>query len=143
MKVILINPPSLFLNIPNAYPPTGLMYLGAALESRGIEVSIVDLCDDKDWAGTVGRLDGDVFGVTSVTPNYKSAGKIIEMLPEDSVKMIGGAHSSALPNETFEDLNCHVLTGEGEDIIAEMINGGKPRIWEGGLVDVNKYSLPA
>jgi radical SAM superfamily enzyme YgiQ (UPF0313 family) len=142
-EISLINPPSPYLNIPNAYPPTGLMYLGAALESRGFDVRIIDLCDDTDWVEATKKLEGRVFGVTSVTPNYLTAKRIIELLPTDAIKMIGGPHPSALPREVFEDLGCHVLVGEGEDTIADMIIEKEPRIWNGGLVDVNKFPIPA
>jgi len=142
-EVCLINPPSLFLNIPNAYPPTGLMYLGTALESNGFKVKIVDLCNDKNWKKTVGNLEGDIFGVTCVTSNYNSAKKIINLLPKKAIKIIGGSHPSALPKETFKDANCHVVIGEGEDIITKIIKEKKPKIWNGGLIDVNKYPIPA
>ncbi|MEW5936997.1 MAG: radical SAM protein [Candidatus Thermoplasmatota archaeon] len=143
MRVVLINPPSLFLNIPNAYPPTGLLYLGAALEAKGAEVEIVDLCDDPNWEQTVKGLGGNIFGVTCVTPNYNSAKKIINLLPEDSIKMIGGAHATALPQETFKDLKCHVIAGEGEEMIYDVAQDEVPKLWNCGLVDVNKYPIPA
>ena len=143
IEVNLINPPSLFLNIPNAYPPIGLMYLGASLEYHGFKVKIIDLCDDKNWENTVKNLVGDVFGLTCVTSNYNAAKNIINLLPKDSIKIIGGPHATALPMETFKDVKCHLVVGEGENVISGIFQEKTPRIWNGGLIDVNKYPIPA
>jgi len=43
MKVILINPPSHYLTNDKAYPPTGLMYIAASIESMGHEAVIADI----------------------------------------------------------------------------------------------------
>jgi len=43
MQVLLVNPDSPFLIDPAAFPPLGLLYLGAALEANDVDVRVVDL----------------------------------------------------------------------------------------------------
>ena len=52
-RIVLINPPSPFLENDAAYPPSGLLYLAAAIEQAGAEVAVVDLAGNRDWPALV------------------------------------------------------------------------------------------
>lgn len=148
MKVALINPPSPYLSNDAAYPPSGLMYVAAVIESLGHQVSIVDLTGGADWRKAVSELDADLFGITCVTPNFKIVQEIALLLPKDRPVIIGGVHPTFLPEDTLENVRCNaVVKGEAEVVIIELLNdlqrGGLKRVYEGGLVPVGAIPKPA
>lgn len=149
MKVILINSPSLFLADDRAQPPTGLMYLAASLEKNNYKVSIEDLAGRSDWEKRASELKADVFGVTCTTPNFSIVKRISEVLPENSLKIVGGAHPTFLSSETLSNTNFNVVVQrEGDEILPEIINYFEcgdhlDQIYDGGLVDIDNIPFPA
>ena len=149
MKVTLINPPSPYLDNDAAYPPTGLLYLAAAIENLGHSVSIVDLTGGGDWKQEIISLGSDLFGITCVTPNFGIVQKIASLLPPGIPIVIGGPHPTFLPEETLSNIQCDsVVRGEAEVVIAELLNDleetGEPkRIYHGGFVPTESIPKPA
>lgn len=148
MKVILINPPSPYLANDAAYPPSGLMYVTAALERIGHEPCIVDLTGGIDWEKKVSQLDADLFGITCVTPNFKIVQKIANLVPKDKPIIIGGVHPTFLPEDTLLNIRCNaVVMGEAEVVIKQIMEdlekGRLKRIYDGGLVGVKDIPKPA
>lgn len=148
MKVILINPPSPYLANDSAYPPSGLMYISASIESIGHDVSIVDLTGGIDWENEVSGLSADLFGITCVTPNFNTVQKIAEMLPQDKPLVIGGAHPTFLPEDTLSNIRCDaIVKGEGEIaikmILEDLGKGELKSIYDGGLVNIKDIPKPA
>lgn len=121
-EVTLINPPSPFLADDRACPPLGLLYVAASLERAGIGVRVLDLASDPDWESKVRAVDSPISGVGCVTPNYTWARRIAETLPPNTLKLVGGAHPSALPEETLADSAFDVVVaGEAEAVIADIV----------------------
>ncbi len=148
IKVILINPPSPYLVNDAAYPPSGLMYIAAVLEKIGHEPIIVDLSGGIDWRKKVGELDGDLFGITCVTPNFMIVKEIANLLPSDRPIIIGGVHPTFLPDDTLSNIRCNaVIKGEAEVVIKQvmedLMKGSLKKIYDGGLIPVAEIPKPA
>jgi radical SAM superfamily enzyme YgiQ (UPF0313 family) len=161
MLITLINPPSPYLEDDAAYPPSGLMYLAAAIEQLGYDAKIVDYAGEIYWGDTLPSLDGDVFGITCVTPNFDTVQCMTSVLPYDARIIIGGCHATFLPEIVYDSVLCDtVVTGEAEAVIGKVLadieNGPLQHEYDGGilnaediprrafhLVDMSKYrSIP-
>ena len=153
MKIVLINPPSSYLENDAAYPPMGLMYLATPLEKAGHEVEIFDLTATKNWRHKVLFVEADLVGITCVTPNYSIVEEIFYLLDEEIPKMVGGVH----PTHMHMILKDAILVrGEADSIItqiAEEVESGKYfHLYDGDsahcnihkparhLVDLHKYT---
>lgn len=148
MKITLINPPSLYLENDAAYPPSGLMYIGAALEGCGHEVEIVDLTGGHDWENIVRGLSADLFGITCVTPNFRIVGNIADILPRSVPVVVGGVHPTFLPDDTLNNIRCDaIVKGEAEltivKLVEDLARGELKRVYDGGLVPVESIPKPA
>lgn len=148
MRVALINPPSPYLANDAAYPPSGLLYVAAAIERIGHEVSVVDLTGGADWKEAVPRLEADLFGITCVTPNVPVAREISRLLPSGKPVIVGGVHPTYLPEDTRRNIRCDaVVRGESEavlaDLFADLARGELKPEYNGGLTPVEAIPKPA
>lgn len=131
MKILLINPPYRaeerygkdMAKFGPTNEPLGLAYLAGMLEKHGHKVQI--------WDGMVQELSdirqADVVGVTMLTPMYeqsKSMIKIIRQMYPDCRIVVGGAHPTALPQETMADIPeiDHVIPGDGEYLLLSLVD---------------------
>jgi len=147
-QVTLINPPSPYLANDASYPPMGLLYLGARLEELGHAVKIVDFTGGADWRKQVESLEGDVFGLPCVTPNFKIVQEISHLLPSDKPIIVGNVHATFLPEDILRNVRCDaVVKGESEVVIEKVMkdieNGTIQRVYDGGLVPVESIPKPA
>lgn len=135
MKVLLIN--------PNRYksppvPPIGLEYIAGALEERGHEAEIVDLCFSDSQYDDLGRavaaFTPDIVGVT-----VRNVDSVLYQTNEfflDEIRdiigylksryalrvVIGGTGISADPEGIREYLNAdYAVAGPGEDAVNELL----------------------
>lgn len=148
MNVLLINPPSPYLENDAAYPPSGLLYIAASLEALGYAVKVIDLAGQPLWEQQIAGLDADLFGITCVTPNFKIVQTIAQRLPKGKPIIIGGAHPTFLPNDVIEHIRCDaVVKGEAElvisQILADAVEGRLQRIYEGGCVPIEAICKPS
>jgi anaerobic magnesium-protoporphyrin IX monomethyl ester cyclase len=147
-RIVLINPPSLYLANDAAYPPSGLMYLAGVLETAGHEVTIMDLPGNPEWESAIPTLEGDLFGITCVTPNVNIVKKISMLLPPHKPVIIGGAHPTFLPEDTLEKIRCDaIVQGEGElailEVMEDLKQGSLKRFYKGGIVPIQAIPRPA
>lgn len=129
----------------NPLPPLGLGYLGAILETRGIEVKIVDALVEGWHNRTlidtstirvglsfeqieiiIRDFSPDIVGVNSLfTRQRKNAHRIYEAvkkIDKDIITITGGAHPTAMPELVMEDKNLdYLVLGEGEQTLVELI----------------------
>ena len=64
----------------------------------------------------------DIIGYSAMTANYPQAVKINRDIKNNRIKtVIGGAHSTAFPDQTLRDGFDIVVRGEGEKTIAEVV----------------------
>ena len=149
MKVILINPPSPYLDDDAAYPPSGLLYTAAAIERDGHTASILDFTGGVDWRSIVPTLDADLFGITCSTPNFPIVQDIVALLPPQIPIVVGGPHPTFLPNDTLDRISCSsVVVGESEDIVWKIIDdlesdGDLDSIYVGSNVITSRIPKPA
>ncbi len=111
-------------------PPLGLLYLASALESIGADVTIIDaepeVLSTEAIVEKVVASEPHYVGVTSTTPEFHEATDIIRYVKSCNpgiITMMGGAHVSALPEESLQD--CpeidYVVVGEGEESIKKIV----------------------
>lgn len=147
-RIILINPPSPYLENDAAYPPSGLLYVAGALESAGHSVSILDLTSHPDWRSELSALEGDLLGITCVTPNVPTVKEMIDLLPRGIPVVVGGPHPTFLPQETLAETGCQaVVRGEGEiailKVLEDLRQGTLQKVYDGGVVPASRIPLPA
>jgi anaerobic magnesium-protoporphyrin IX monomethyl ester cyclase len=130
MKILFVAPRS--YNPKQMYReyPLGVGFLGTLLKQNGHEVRVFDqnvegLEDDGLWR-LVSEFQPDVAGFSVITPNYPVARKQIRRLKQmhpDVWIMAGGIHATLFPDDLIADGADVVVTGEGEPVILELVNG--------------------
>lgn len=112
--IILINPPS--LNII----PIGLYLIAAVLKENGFKVVIIDGGTENVYKKLARYKDRILLcGITACTDTVASAYRVVEhiknQISQDIICVIGGPHTSALPEQTLaESLFDIAVEREGE-----------------------------
>jgi anaerobic magnesium-protoporphyrin IX monomethyl ester cyclase len=126
MKVAFVEPSTgneaLSFGWLNKMPMLGPLYLGTILKNRGHDVSIY--LERLSGAKHV-RDDVDILCITTMTPMIGRAYQIAQDFKKrnpDKKVIIGGTHASVLPEEAAKYAD-HVVVGESESIIADVIEG--------------------
>ncbi len=139
MKVMLVDPPTSHEQIYGDWdlskldtycPPLGLLYIAAFLRANSHTPFIVDVAA-RNWSITktveyIIDTDPAVVGITAKTINILNAVKISEALRERGYLrsiVLGGAHVTAVPEETLKLFNCfdYGVVGEGEITFLELL----------------------
>lgn len=125
--IIFIEPSGKKTNVFDNFmklPLTGSLYLGTILSNQGYEVKILNenlLSKEVDPF----ELIADVFCITSLTVSSVRAkllaSELKKLYPESKV-FVGGIHASLKPDE-FTDVADHVVIGEAEEIIIDLVDG--------------------
>ena len=146
MKITLVEPKTPFYNFYSALiqylPLMGPIYLGTILKNDGHEVAV---CNENMKALDFDRIkDSDVLCLsmmTSTAPRgYEIAQEFKRLNPEGRI-IIGGCHATFLPEEAAEYAD-HVVTGEGETVISDLVRyGSSDKIIAGSPVE-NLDDLP-
>ena len=139
MRILLIQPPYTIRKFTgrSCQPPLGLAYLASFLRSEH-EISILDSIAEgyndiekvdaefikfglpySQIKERIKRFLPNVVGVsclfTTQSENAHSICQIVKIVNKNIVTVLGGAHSSALPEEELQDKNVDfVVIGEGE-----------------------------
>jgi len=153
LKVTLISPPSPFLIDQKAFPPLGLLYVAGFLEHNGIDIIVADLADKETELENALEpyIDADLYGITSTSPQYPQALKILKILrrrnPEARI-VIGGAYPSSLPDKCIHDGFDFIVAGEGEEAMLQLIKNvdkkQTPGIVRSSYIqDLNTIPFPA
>ena len=148
-KVLLINPPfeqeeesvgksKSIRKVLNIVPPLGITYIAAVLEKMGIEARIIDCAVGVSFDELYKRIieeSPDVIGITSTTPSFVKAKTVAsfirEQLPATKI-LIGGAQSTALPNESMKTGLFDIgVIGEGELTVQELFRNYRNKTFEG------------
>lgn len=136
-KILLINPP---LSLEERYgkelkhfgghaEPLGLAYVAAAVRQDGCDVEIIDSPVQNYTAEMIAEKikceNTRIVGITMLTPMYGQVKKTVAAIKNISPGtfiVIGGAHGTALPEETLTDIkNDIVVIGEGENTFRELV----------------------
>ncbi|MDR4504164.1 MAG: B12-binding domain-containing radical SAM protein [Candidatus Scalindua sp.] len=132
MKTTLVSPPSPFLINQKAFPPLGILYLAGFLEDKGISINVADLANRESGLDTALEqyADAELYGITSTSPQYPQARKILKILRRLNPKApiaIGGAFPSSMPDRCIRDGFDFVIKGEGEEALFQLITGKEKR----------------
>lgn len=171
MKVMLILPP--FTQSRRAMKrcliPLGLAYMAAYLEQHGIIPKILDCIvegyetetshPDKPDLITYGLTDEEIrLRIEEFNPDFvgvsclistqsDNAHRVCKLAKEGNPEIqtiMGGAHPSAMPEIILRDPNVnHIVIGEGEQSILEIVKGKKKKIVKSPLLDINDLPWPA
>lgn len=147
-KVLLIQP-SAPMGAAGSYlvhEPLNLIALGTAVRDwTGGRVRILDF-QVTPFTGPAlfSLLDDfcpDLVGITAMTSQIKSAGKIASLIKEHAPKtyiVAGGQHPAALPRQTLEEFGGFdaVCIGEGERAFAALAKGEPPEKVKGLMIRV-------
>ena len=148
MSVLLINP----LNPVHgdSWPPLGLLYLAAALESAGFDVEVHDDCLGDELSPA---QHPHLIGITCTTPNFMAVKELVETCRRrwPGVPIIlGGPHISAIPEDGVALGASSVCIGDGEEAILQAAADARKGMllrWkyysEGYRVDANRWPIPA
>ena len=134
MKVVLINPNSgQAERIENeaAWPPLGLLYIGAVLQNAGHEVKVIDNArvqlPVEKVVERVKRVDPGVVGVSALTPTFKQGVKIATAIKAEipNVKIVFGNYHATFTYErllTKYPIVDYVVLSEGEYTFLELVD---------------------
>jgi radical SAM superfamily enzyme YgiQ (UPF0313 family) len=145
MKISFIEPKPFFPGWTFGYlkkiPLIGQLYLGTILKNKGHDVQV--------FKETIKKLDfkkledSDVICISAISsqvPRAMALTKQFKKLFPDKKILVGGSHASFRPQD-FPEAD-HVILGEGENIIIDLIEGKfKNKIVKGSFVE-NLNTLP-
>jgi len=126
-SILFIEPAGNKTNVFDSYmrlPLMGSLYLGTILHNHGYRVQILN---ENILSGKVDPLTvpADVYCITALTVSAGRARLLAQQLKErypTSLVIVGGIHASLLPEE-FTDVADHVVIGEAEEIILDIVEG--------------------
>lgn len=141
MKILLISPskikalstdiPNIFEEIPQYYPPLGLMSIAAYLKKyTNHDVEILDaqilMMSYEEVRQEIKIKSPDVVGMTATTyslPDVIEIAKIVKELNSATHITLGGPHTHIFPDETisFSYVDSLIL-GEGEVAFSQLVN---------------------
>ncbi|OGO03699.1 MAG: hypothetical protein A2Y91_06685 [Chloroflexi bacterium RBG_13_54_8] len=135
MRVSLVEPRAPFYNFYSSVikrlPMIGPIYLGTILKNDGHDVAIynenmrhLDLSEIKD---------SDVLGISIMTATAPRGYEIAETMRSLNPKcriIFGGCHATFMPEEALR-YGDHVVTGEAELVISDLVRYGGERIAQG------------
>ncbi|MFA4955737.1 MAG: radical SAM protein [Candidatus Methanoperedens sp.] len=128
-KIIFCQPPN--LSFGTVSPPIGLLYLGTVTKISGRDTTIIDAASlQQDINKTIELIlneKPDYLALTAVTLTINESAKIAEQVKSkqpEIIIIIGGAHLTALPEETMKKYTAFDfgIVGEGEVTIIELLD---------------------
>lgn len=126
-SIIFIEPAANKTNVYDKYmrlPLMGSLYLGTILSNHGYDVRIINE-NIQSKALDPFEIRADVFCITALTVSANRAKLLSSQLKRiypASTIIIGGIHASLLP-EDFTEVADHVVIGEAEEIILDIVEG--------------------
>jgi len=126
-SIVFIEPSSNKTNVFDNYmklPLMGSLYLGTILENHGFDVRIFN-------ENIIGRevdpfeIKADVYCITALSVSANRARMLASQLKEtypDALIIVGGIHASLMP-EDFTDVVDHLVIGEADEIIVDVVEG--------------------
>lgn len=146
VRVTLLQPPQTQLLLPRAYIPLGLGSLAAVLEESDVDVDILNLADCGDIDG-VEIPESDWYGISCVSATLPATKKLVSRLRGQGKTVVGGAHPSVLPEETYSQIKPDVvMSGEAEYLFRDLVTGAvepEPIMQAGLIQDLNSLPFPA
>ena len=131
MKVVLIRPPDPMgmVDVLSHVLPTNLGYIASTILQKGFDAEIWDYEQarfvEKEFLKRIQQTSPKIVGMSCMTPTIINGHKIATLIKKyfpHIVTVVGGAHSSALPEQTLREF-AHfdlIVNQEGEDTFAQV-----------------------
>jgi len=138
-KVVLLRPPDPMgmVDVLSHVLPTNLGYIASYLLREGVEVEIWDYEQERfsavEFLHKLQEASPQVVGISCMTPTIINGHHVASLVKKhfpNIVTVVGGAHSSAMPEETLSEFPNFdlVVNQEGEATFLELCQ----RVSEGG-----------
>ena len=102
--------------------PLNVGYIASYLEKNDVNVKIIDQLAGQNVKKEIKKFQPDIVGITGTTSVIVDAYEIADMCRKSGIlTVMGGSHSSALPNEALQHANV-VVKGEGEYAMMDIVN---------------------
>lgn len=142
MKIVLVHG-----RYFNSWEALGLGYISAYLKSKvdGLTVEFYQGCFDKDEEIIDGAKDADIIAFSCTTPTFPHAVHIARKLKAINPQIrtiVGGYHASAVPEASQVEEIDHVVVGEGEQAMLDIINGKHDRVIYGRPMEFTELPWP-
>jgi radical SAM superfamily enzyme YgiQ (UPF0313 family) len=148
-SIALIEPMSVLGNVfagEGVYPLMGPLYLASVLRKAGYSVRIFN---ENLLGRKVGfdELDSDIVCISALTPTVDRAYEIAlqhKAIRPNGLRIMGGVHPSFVPEEATQFCD-HVVVGEGEEVITDLIrHGSSEKIVHGTRIkNLDSVPMPA
>ncbi len=152
MKIIFITPASTLRRIPlyrlggkiygQSNSITGPLILGSILKKAGHQV---EAYEELNAGVNYKKLipTADVFCFSIMTSNAPRAYELADRIHRESRArvIIGGIHATYMPEEAAKHAD-HVITGEGEKVILDVVEGNRPEKIVPGIPVLNLDEVP-
>lgn len=133
MNILFINPSQQKVygrKMTPAYPPLGLMYMGAILKKNGHSVRLLDIdienINEESFKNVLTNFNPGAVGITCTTPTFTDGlkwGALSKKLKNGVTVVFGGVHPSMMPDAVIKnDAVDVVVTGEGEETAGELFD---------------------
>jgi len=138
MTICLVRCPSPFLIDERAFPPLGLLAVGAGLKRKGHDVVVYD--------GDIEQvpLDYDGYGFGPTSPEYPSAVDTMQRIRESNPAarmVLGGAHATLVYERCLPDGWDSIVVGDGEIAASEAFFGDRRVIFAEDR-PLDEYPIP-
>lgn len=132
MKILLVNVPMNLETPTKSMEPLGIAYIAAVLLEDGHDVVLKDFDVEMYLPSAFIHLcesfRPDVIGFSCTTAGFVNVEKIIDHFKKcyskskETVIILGGPHSSSLPERTLRECNAYIVVrGEGERTVSELV----------------------
>jgi anaerobic magnesium-protoporphyrin IX monomethyl ester cyclase len=144
-SVVLVRPPVSRWKLYRWYAPfssreapLGLLYLASHLSKNKVKITLIDgeQVGKRKLIKKILAVKPDIIGLTSTTFSFFEAASIIRIIRQwlpETVILMGGPHTSAMPSDTLlriPQLDA-VIVGEGEETLREICAGISPKAING------------
>lgn len=131
----------------NSWEALGLGYIGAYLRSKvkDIELNFYQGCFDDDDTIIKGSQDSDIAAFSCTTPTFNHALKIaitLKKINPNIITVVGGYHPSAVSQDCLVEGIDHVVIGEGEAAMADIVKGKKEKVIHGRIMEFSELPWP-
>ncbi|WP_322770596.1 cobalamin B12-binding domain-containing protein, partial [Frankia sp. Cr1] len=127
MRVALLYPEvydmARFRERRREFPPFGALYLAAAVENAGHDVTVIQVRPDQVGLDLVG-FDAVGFSLaSSATYGFMQEARERSRMDPGTLVMVGGVHANFYPTESLLDFRADVVCeGESEEAILEVLD---------------------
>lgn len=131
----------------NSWEALGLGYIGAYLKKHypGVEIDFFQGCFDAEGEILNAAAKSDIVAFSCTTPTFDyclELAKKIKHANKNIKTVFGGYHTSALGKNCASEFIDHVVVGEGEDAMRQIVDGKAGQLVTGPLMQFAELPWP-